>query len=287
MRKAWIWIAVLALAGCARPPEQVRPAVWQVEDERGAQAWLLGTVHALPRPVDWRSPVVEQALADADRVAVEIADLDHAVQDGGFEALARSSSLAAVDARIGSDLAPAARRLTDRAGKSVAALQRYETWAVALLLAGAAQPDADPGNGIDRQVIALAHERDLPVVELEGARRQFGIFDALREREQRTMLRAIVSEADTAEADAARLARAWAHGNEAVLAKATREGMLADAGLREALYLARNRDWAHRIEAMMRRSERPFVAVGAAHLAGDQGVPAMLAARGYKVRRIQ
>ena len=57
--------------------------------------------------------------------------------------------------------------------------------------------------------------------------------------------------------------------------------------IREQILVRRNRDWTDQITDMMRLGATPFVAVGAAHLAGDDSVQSMLEARGYTVTRLQ
>jgi uncharacterized protein YbaP (TraB family) len=65
------------------------------------------------------------------------------------------------------------------------------------------------------------------------------------------------------------------------------DGMLADPELKAALLTDRNAVWAERIAALYQTKARPLVAVGAAHMAPPGGLPELLAARGYKVRRVE
>ncbi|MBL0021251.1 MAG: TraB/GumN family protein [Sphingomonadales bacterium] len=62
---------------------------------------------------------------------------------------------------------------------------------------------------------------------------------------------------------------------------------MATPGSRIALLERRNQIWTNQIATMIDKGERPFVAVGAAHLAGKGGVQALLETKGYKVIRIQ
>ena len=56
---------------------------------------------------------------------------------------------------------------------------------------------------------------------------------------------------------------------------------------RKALLTDRNRRWSAWVEQRLNRPGTVLMAVGAGHLVGDDAVPAMLAAEGYKVVRVQ
>ncbi len=273
-------LAALLLAACSRL-EPVHPALWEVTGPGGQKAWLFGTIHALPDPVDWRSGPVDAALNASDRVVLEVA----AIRDGAaigqeIERLGAAPASLPLRERVRPELRPTYDALIRQLKIDETALASRDTWAAALALAQAAQrgEGTDPANGIDRALAASGK----PLGELEGATAQLQIFDTLPESEQRDLLAAVIREEPERD-----LTRAWKSGDLAPLEQATREGMLADPELREALYAERNRRWTVRLVEAMRGGGHPFVAVGGMHLVGPEGLPTLLAARGYTVRRVQ
>ncbi|MGN6358033.1 MAG: TraB/GumN family protein [Novosphingobium sp.] len=280
MRLGGVWLALagaLALAACGEAPVPANPALWEVTGPQGGKAWLFGTIHALPRPAAWRSRPVDAALGAADRIVVEVAEVDPKV----FAELARTPGQPPLSSRLPANLRPRLAEALKSAGLDESRFADLETWAAAITLAQGKAKGLDPGNGVDHAIVALAGQR--PVEELEGTRDQLTLFDRLPEAEQRDLLAAVVT--DSGQSD--RPAQAWMKGDMAAIERETHRGLLADPELREALFSGRNRIWTERIAAMLAAGQHPFVAVGAAHMAGSEGLPALLAARGFTVRRLQ
>lgn len=279
---------LLALAGCkqASPPPEARPALWEVTGANGERAWLFGTIHALPQRVEWRSPGLDAALAASDELVLEIAGIDNqAGLEAEFARRAASPGLPPLVERVWPGQRDQFAALLASKNIDPAPYQRLETWATALALAQALKGANDPAFGIDKEILAAAKGK--PVGELEGVSAQLAVFDTLPEADQRDLLSATVAEAIAPDEELGRLADAWARGDMALLETETRTGLLADPELRAALLVNRNQAWAGKIAARLERGGKPFVAVGAAHLAGPDGLPALLAARGLTVRRIQ
>ena len=76
-------------------------------------------------------------------------------------------------------------------------------------------------------------------------------------------------------------------GDLAELQEEMEGAFLRQPALRETLLVERNEYFAARIAETVEERHRPFVAVGAGHMLGPDGLPALLAARGYTVRRVQ
>jgi len=274
----------LALAGCGAPEREwsaPSPALWEVTGADGARGWLFGTIHALPDGAAWRTPALEAALAKTGVLVVEVAALgDEAKGADAFAAVATSPGLPPLLQRVPAADRPVLAEALDRADLDEAGLASTESWAAALLIANGAR-ESEAGNGVDRALLA----QGLPVVALESHAVQFALFDRLAEGDQAVLLVESAREAgsDTEE----RVAEAWLTGDLSVLEREAQRGILADPELRRALLTARNEAWTARIAGLLAQGRQPFGAVGAAHMLGGEGLPALLAARGYTVRRIQ
>ncbi|MCB2075319.1 MAG: TraB/GumN family protein [Novosphingobium sp.] len=281
-------LLALALAACGPRPEPANPAFWEVEGPAGRKAWLFGTIHSLARPALWRSAVIDGALDQADLVVVEVADLDDdEAMSQAFASLSQSPGQPPLAARVDPGLRGKLAKLMREGGMKEDQFAATETWAAALTLARAGSGELNSAYGIDRAVIDDARDRELKVIELEGAGSQLALFDTLPEQEQRDLLESVIADSTSLDTESGSLAEAWRTGDMQLIERETYRGMLADPELRAVLFTLRNANWAERIIGLMAEGARPFVAVGAAHMAGPEGLPALLEAKGYTVRRIQ
>ena len=271
----------LLLAACGEPEREwpePKPALWEMVSPEGRRGWLFGTIHSLPLEVRWRTPALESALANSGVLVVEVVDVgDTAKAESVFERFARNESLAPLSQRVAPEDRADLAAFLDRAGSGETDFATTDTWAAALMLANRAR-QLEAGQNVDRALVDVRSE----VVGLESHAVQYALFDALPPEEQTDLLMALAR--DTG-GEAERI-EAWLTGDLAVLERAS-DPLLGDPGLRTALQTGRNARWAPRIAEMVEAGRRPFVAVGTAHLFGEQSLPALLEARGYAVRRIQ
>lgn len=282
----------LALASCgekpAGEPEQPAPApaLWELASADGTvEGWLFGTIHSLPDGTDWETGLLSDALDDADLLIVEIAALeDSAAISNVFALLARTDGLPPLSRRLPASQQAALREILAASPYSDNDFTATESWAAALMLAQGMR-GGDPGNGVDRALLRRFYGR--PIRELEGTVRQLGIFDALPESDQRDLLSAVVAEGKDSAGTSAELALTWRSGDMERLAQENTEGLLADPELRAALLIDRNQDWARQLDKMLPDAPPAFVAVGAAHMAGPEGLPNLMRQRGYTVTRVQ
>jgi uncharacterized protein YbaP (TraB family) len=275
---------LLAACGSSEPARDwptPSPALWHVSGPDGAEGWLFGTVHALPEGATWTTPLLDVELAKADLLLVEIAQLgDTTGASEAFQGLAHSEGLPPLLARVDPARRGEVSTLLAAAGRDEDEFADVETWAAAIMLSGAERV-GDPALGVDRALL-----RRGPRAEgLEDHRSQLAIFDELPQTEQVDLLVAVSREAAAHEGE--RALEDWLRGDVSALERRAFAGMMGDAELREALMDGRNRAWMDRITAAMTAGHCPFVAVGAAHMLGDGGLPALLAAGGYTVTRIQ
>jgi uncharacterized protein YbaP (TraB family) len=294
-------MAALLLTACNNAPDPVTlntvktgtPALWKVTGTQPGQigvVYMFGTIHILPNDVQWRTPTLEAAIADSDRLVIEVLGLDDPQNAARiFSRLAVSPGQEKLDARIEPSLRDDLDRIIDASNISERTLNRMETWAAALSLASAQTKGLglDSSSSVEKKLLAQFKEAEKPIEALETIELQLGYFDKLPEAQQRKMLASVVEDSADAQKAFEKLFNAWMTGNLEEIVTLSDTGILTDAKTRQYLLVARNLDWAEQLDKRLRKTGTSLVAVGAAHLVGPDAVQATLATRGYKIEKIQ
>lgn len=271
-------------AAAKRPVD--RGFLWRIE-KNGRASWLYGTMH-VGKP-DWyfQGPRLLGALGDSDTLALELDMADPA----SLKAFTDASD-AGVLARM---LTPERQRRLDRQVAAAClpegSLARLRPTLQVMALAGlAARNDGlYEQYGSERYLALRAHTGQQPVVALETARDQLQALLGDDEAEEITELDEALDQLESGSARdlTLRLANAWARSDWAELAsyRAWCDCVKtpADARALRRLLDDRNPGLADGIAALHARGRRVFAAVGALHMAGAEGLPALMAARGFVV----
>lgn len=280
-----------AAAACPPPlpaaggPAQDRGLLWRITRD-GRSSWLYGTLH-VGRPAWQRpGPKVATALRASDVLALELDPGDPAV----------AAALAALP--HGPPLPPALQQRLQRAydraclaPQALAALHPVMQ-ATTLLLLEARWLGLDPAYAQETLLAAQARAAGKRVVALESAAQQQAVLVPADAGQAQAQIGQTLQQLEDTSGRRVlrRLAEAWEQGDLAAL-----EDYLtwcecgdseADREFMRRLNDERNGPLADGIAALHDRGQRIFAAVGALHMTGPQALPALLAARGFRVERV-
>ena len=261
------------------------PALWVVRDA-DSTLYLFGTVHVLRPTTGWSSSRVEAAFDSADEVWFEISDPDNQaavmplVQQYGLSPDKPLSSI--LTAEEVAELDAAARTV----GMTAAQLDPMRPWLAGLTLSVAPLVKAgyDPQSGVELVLKARAEAAGKPIKAFETIDKQIRILATMDEPVQLEFIRQTLEDFDDAVEMLDGMVDAWSRGDVAELDRVVVEDMKDTAPhVYQAILVDRNTDWANQIETLLQGSGTAFIAVGAAHLAGDDSVQAILRKRGVAV----
>ena len=147
----------------------------------------------------------------------------------------------------------------------------------------------DVNSGVERKLEPDAKAAGKEIRKLETVTDQLRVFADLPEEVQIRFLVEGLKEIETESAILDDMVNAWAVGDIAKLDKIMIQDDLAETPeIYEALLVNRNKNWVVKLDELIRTEPGTFfVAVGAAHLIGKDGVPTRLEPLGYKPERIE
>jgi len=289
-----ILTAAMALGLVASPlttlaqAQPTGPALWVIRDDDSI-IYLFGTIHFLKPNVQWRSAQIQSALDASDSLLLEVANPD---DQGAVAPLIQQFGLSP-DRPLSSLLAPSELQRFVAAATAMGAdakqLDVMRPWLAGVMLSSARLSRAgyDPASGVDVILRAEALADGKPIHGLETPEDQVRMLSGFPEAGQIAFLNNTLRDFDAAPVELDRLAEAWEAGDNSAVAAITLQPMREQSEqLYQTLIVERNRRWAQQIRTLLEGAGTTFVAVGALHLSGEDGVPEILKAGGIDAVRL-
>jgi len=265
------------------------PALWEVRD-RDTTIYLFGAMHVLQPNVKWRTRAFDRAYARADKVWFETrADADPAEVQALVDRYGVDPERSLTE-KLPPRTVATLKAALERDGGSLDRVDRLRPWAAAMMLSvlPMTQRGATVSAGADAAVTRQARAAEKPIATFETVEQQIRLFASLPEAVEVQYLDDVASETLSPPRNGVALQSAWLHGDMGRLGPLVVDVMKRDRpALYDTLLKRRNQAWAQALAAEMARPGVQLVAVGALHMAGDDGLPALMAARGFQVRRVQ
>ena len=280
-------LACLLLISTSLAAQTGKQFMWKVEGDGGAVAYLLGSLHVLTAESYPLSPTINRAFAES-RTLVEEIDIDETNDPMVMMSALTKAMLTdgkTLDQVVAPEIYAEVKRRAEKAGLPMMALQRMKPWLVALVLMAPSLQAAglSAEYGVDKHFFDRAKEAGMKRQAFETLAYQLDRFDQLSPRLQEDMLTSTMAELDTYVSKLRDLARAWAAGDVAALEKELLSAFDRSPEIYNRLLVERNRNWLPQIDSCLKENAGCFIVVGAAHLVGPEGLPTLLAKRGYRV----
>jgi len=287
------FVPIAFILGCQATAEMERsdlspqPPIWVVSDA-DSEITLYPTLHILPENVEWKSEELTKRLSEADEIWFEImpgSETDPALQMKTIElGMVPGSSISSnlTEAEV-----TALKELLAPLDMPFEVADTMRPWMLSTM-AGVGllvENGFDPNSGVEKQLLPMIQDKKIRA--LETAVGQLEMLAGMPDDDQINMLKDMLAEKDETAEDLVELVKDWSVGDVADLENELLDEMKADYPKSfDAIFTQRNKNWVDQIEKEMNGSGTDFIAVGAGHLVGEDGVPAMLKARGYDIKRL-
>ncbi len=287
---------LLSFQGIASPlPSDEAPILhpsgllWKIEKAGRPDSYLFGTMHLSDPRVTRLKPEVEQAFNQSGQFVSEMIM--------NFEAIGYVSQASffnngqTLDALMGERAFQRMSQLIRERKRPLNAdmLRHMKPWAVMIMLMLPAEESAS-GVALDMMLYTRAHRQNKQLKGLETPQEQVAVFETLNLQEQVWMLMQTLDEVETIERLMGNMISLYLQEDLQALMQMQLaymdESTDIDDRFMYQLLDVRNQRMAQRLEPILAKGNA-FIAIGALHLPGKNGVLHLLEQAGYRVSRVE
>ena len=280
-----MWASALA----DPPPVNANPALWVAHGPAGT-VYMLGSIHALPKNVNWQTPRILDAVAKSDTFVFEV-PMDEDSRTAATDTMRRNALLPMSTSLVSyfdDKMREQYRQVIMLTHANAEPIVYMRPWMAALVLQGVASGAGGfvAAEGVDNKIYTLASARKgtrFRALETDEVQFRLLMGDGNMDHELALLRATFADILKRRDASMQELFAAWSKGDAKSLARLGPDSQGWTPQARKALLDDRNRAWAPQIAAMLNEKHTFFITVGAAHLVGKYGVPQLLRAGGYAV----
>lgn len=265
------------------------PAIWVAKDF-DSTLYLFGTVHLLPDDLTWQREDMRQAFDEAGTIFFEV----DTGPKGQIEATVLTTNLGLrndgvlLSDRLDNYQLNLMEAAANNGDLTIAALDGMQPWLAAeyLMFAAAQNVGLSADLSADEALKSRAGRDGKNIIYLESLEMQIRASADLPEDIQIDILTETMEQFNTLGQDATEIAHQWSVGGTNFLTDNLIRPMKSRAPeVFNSLLRDRNRAWATKLSRFMEDSGTGFVAVGTAHLLGEDSLLSDLREQGYIVQR--
>ncbi len=279
-------LAVLPLAAAAGGHPV---SMWLVEGQAN-RVYLLGSVHLLRRDDHPLPRAFDAAYEDAEALIMELDmdDLDPAAMQATTNRLGLIQDERTLKDFLGDALYEQAVAAAAAMDIPFDMLSKTEPWYAAITIEQLVlmRIGFNPMFGVEMHMTMKAQQDGKEITGLETVDEQLAFLDGLSIDAQNDLLMQTLAEGDEIETLMNDMVRAWRVGDTEFLETAMLGEIAQFPELYRAIVVDRNHRWVDQIEALLDERDDYLVVVGALHLIGSDGVPALLRQRGIRIGQL-
>ncbi len=280
----------LALPAAAESLPFGQGLLWRVQRDGGSASYVLGTIHSTDARLRNLAPEIDRALDETNNAVFELRDNPEASQQ--MLQAVRLPPGRRLEDILGAELFQRAVKAVAPLGVPAEGLQAFKPWALSLFLIVPQIEMIRQAKGepvFDSWLQAEARRRGKTIYGLETHDEQIEVFDGMSEAEQIAMVTDMLADHANIEAQFNRMFRAYLKGDIAAIMEESNDvSKVSDVAsaekFKQRLLGDRNQIMADRLQSLL-SDGGAFIAIGAAHLPGDDGVLALLEQHGYRITR--
>ncbi|MBR0320066.1 MAG: TraB/GumN family protein [Clostridia bacterium] len=300
-RKITAWLLAALLLFCLLPLSALadsQPLLYRVTDENGSEIYLFGTIHVGNEALYPLSGQVLSAMDACDILAVEVDlvwEMEHPEELLKYAMDIYYTDDTRAEDALGMELVEQA---ADALGMDKRLVNGMKPYAILSLLEEKAVSDAllSSDLGVDQYLIRRAREKGMEVRALETLEEQFSLLHSMSNALTGYQMMLYASYPEQAALSTLQLLDAWNKGDRAMLIamlESEDENMPLPQELRQEfesfnrkMYGDRDAAFVEMAQNFLKQDEKVFFAVGAAHVAGTDGMADQLGKLGYTVEEI-